>query len=166
MMMILSHSPMNMPPSLFSTTLLKASWRLGTSCERTDRKVQALRPQARCGGDDASHSRTRLPLYNSRRLDGLAPLLSVQELRSQQEEFRVHRTFKAQGALHNTQERGKHMNFLKRLEQRVEAPKATVAVLLDKPQCSLREPLTGKIQVTPSRPNAWKISCGTERKPS
>ncbi len=40
------------------------------------------------------------------------------------------------------------MSFLRKIAQRVEAPKATVAVLLDKPQCSLREPLTGKIQVT------------------
>ncbi len=40
------------------------------------------------------------------------------------------------------------MGFLHKLAAHVEAPKATVAVLLDKPVVSLREPLTGKIQVT------------------
>jgi len=40
------------------------------------------------------------------------------------------------------------MGFLHKLAARVEAPKATVAVLLDKPIVSVRDPLTGKIQVT------------------
>ncbi len=40
------------------------------------------------------------------------------------------------------------MGFLKGLTQHLQAPKATVAVLLDKPIVSIREPLTGKIQVT------------------
>lgn len=40
------------------------------------------------------------------------------------------------------------MGFLHKIAARVEAPKATVAVLLDKPIATVREPLTGKIQVT------------------
>ncbi len=40
------------------------------------------------------------------------------------------------------------MGFLKSLTGHLQAPKATVAVLLDKPLVSLREPVTGKIQVT------------------